>query len=186
MDIAENPVTDRTIGGLGVLERILMTSDGTVTIMLEQIVGERIDTQGIAHAVAPVDPGTAAALPYPAASLVRRTTRLVGASSGRLYVRATSVFAPDALPKQVLAALRRTDEPIGRLLRRERVESFREILSIDVPAGGGPPEPRRRYLICIGGRPAVHIEEIFTANCFVPWGAGASAAAGMLGHGHLS
>lgn len=163
MDIAAYPATDRTIDGLGVLARILMTSDGTVTIMLEQIVGEPIVTEGIVHSAAPVDPGVTAALPYPAASLVRRTTRLVGAVTGRLYVRATSVFAPDALPDRVRTALARTGEPIGRLLRRERVESFREILAIDVPAGGSP---SRRYLINIGGRPAVHIEEIFTANCF--------------------
>lgn len=160
MDLA---VTDRTMDGLGVLERILMTSDGTVTIMLEQIVGERIVTEGIAQAVAPVDPDTAAALPYPVAGLVRRTTRLVGATTGRLYVRATSVFAPEALPKRVGTALQLTDEPIGRLLRRERVESFREILSVEVRDDGSP---RRRYLICIGGRPAVHIEEIFTTSCF--------------------
>lgn len=163
MDVA---VTDRTMDGLGVLARILMTSDGTVTIMLEQIVGEPIVTADIAQSVTPVDPDTAAALRRPATGLVRRTTRLVGSATGRLYVRATSVFSPDALPERVCAALMRTGEPIGRLLRRERVESFREILGIDVPDGGGSPEPRRRYLICIGGRPAVHIEEIFTANCF--------------------
>lgn len=162
MDIAANPVTSRTIDGLGVLARILMTSDGTVTIMLEQIVGEPIATEGIAHSVAPVDPDTAAALSYPVTGLVRRTTRLVGSATGRLYVRATSVFAPDALPARVCTALHRTDEPIGRLLRRERVESFREILDIDVDT----PEPRRRYVIRIGGRPAVHIEETFTASCF--------------------
>ena len=159
MDLA---VTDRTMAGLGVLARILMTSDGTVTVMLEQIVGERIVTEGIAQSVAPVDPDTAAALPYPVAGLVRRTTRLVGAATGRLYVRATSVFAPEALPKRVCTALTLTDEPIGRLLRRERVESFREILAID----GGGAEPRRRYVISIGGRPAVHIEETFTPSCF--------------------
>ncbi|HEY0508220.1 MAG TPA: chorismate pyruvate-lyase family protein [Blastococcus sp.] len=166
--------------GLGLLERILMTSDGTVTIMLEQIVGEPIATAGLAHSVAPVDPDTAAVLPFPVSSLIRRTTRLVGASTGTLYVRATSVFSPDALPKRVCAALRRTDEPIGRLLRRERVESFREILSIEVPDDAGPPEPRRRYLICIGGRPAVHIEEIFTASCFTSSGNGPSVARGMI------
>lgn len=165
MEITANPVTGRTTDGLGLLARLLMTSDGTVTTMLEQIVGEPIATAGLAHSVAPVDPDTAAVLPFPVASLIRRTARLVGAATGTLYVRATSVFAPDALPRRVCADLRRTDEPIGRLLRRERVESFREILAIEIP-DAGPLEPRRRYLICIGGRPAVHIEETFTANCF--------------------
>jgi chorismate-pyruvate lyase len=161
--IAGNQVT---MDKLGLLERMLMTSDGTVTIMLEQIVGEPIATAGLAHSVAPVDPDTAAVLPFPAASLMTRTTQLVGTVTGTVYVRATSVFSPDALPERVRAALLKTGEPIGRLLRRERVESFREILSIEAPDHSGPAEPRRRYVICIGGSPAVHIEEIFTESCF--------------------
>jgi chorismate-pyruvate lyase len=147
---------------------MLMTTDGTVTIMLEQIVGERITTAGLDHYVDQVDPDAAAALPYPASSMLTRTTRLIGSETGIVYVWATSVFCPDALPEEVRTALLTTGEPLGRLLRANRVESFREILSIDSPQEPGRPEPRRRYVICIGGRPAVHIEEIFTAQCFQP------------------
>lgn len=187
MRIAENPVTGRlprdltadpdphdargekAVGRLGLLERILMTSDGTVTIMLEQIVGESIATAGLEQSsTEAVDPELAAVLPFPATGLVKRTTHLVGVSTGTVYVRATSVFSPEAMPERVRADLLETGEPLGRLLRRERVESFREILSIEVPDGSGSSEPRRRYVICIGGRPAVHIEEIFTASCFAP------------------
>jgi beta-ribofuranosylaminobenzene 5'-phosphate synthase len=154
------------MGRLGLIERMLMTSDGTVTIMLEQIVGETIGTSQLDQSVAPVDPEAAALLPYPVTSLLTRTTRLVGTKTGTVYVWATSVFCPDALPERVRTSLLRTCEPIGRLLRWHRVETFREILSIEVPDEDGPAEPRRRYIICIGGRPAVFIEEIFTADCF--------------------
>src|SRR5262249_47195293 len=155
-----------TMGRLGLIERMLMTSDGTVTSMLEQIVGETITTSRLDQSVAPVDPDAAAILPYPVTSLLTRTTQLVGTTTGTGYVWATSVFCPDALPGRVRAGLLKPGEPIGRLLRRHRVESFREILSIDVPDEHGPAEPRRRYVICIGGSPAVLIEEIFTADCF--------------------
>jgi chorismate-pyruvate lyase len=187
MKIAENPVTGRLPGDprdervgkamdkLGLIERMLMTSDGTVTIMLEQIVGEPIATARLDQSVAPVDPDTAAVLPFPTTSLMTRTTQLVGATTGTVYVRATSVFCPGALPERVCAGLLKTGEPIGRLLRRHRVESFREILSIEVPDDPGPAEPSRRYVICIGGNPAVLIEEIFTADCFRSRAAGFAA-----------
>lgn len=151
---------------LGLLERMLMTSDGTVTIMLEQIVGEPIVTARLDQSVAPVQPDAAAVLPYPVSSLLTRTTQLVGTRTGTVYVWATSVFCPDALPERVRTGLLRTGEPIGRLLRKNRVESFREILSIDESGESGRSEPRRRYVICIGGSPAVLIEEIFSEACF--------------------
>ena len=167
-DRAVRPVRYKTatLGGLGLVERMLMATDGTVTILLEQIVGETIMTSGLEHRMGEVDPDAAAALPYPVSSLLTRTTQLVGVETGILYVRATSVFCPGALPEPVRTGLLTADEPLGRLLRRNRVESFREILSIDLPDEHGPAEPRRRYAIYIGGSPAVHIAETFTAHCF--------------------
>jgi len=144
----------------------LLTSDGTVTAMLEQLSGEQIVTARLHQSMAPVDQETAALMSLPAASLVTRTTHLVGATSGRVFVRAKSVFSGSIMPEMVRADLLRTDEPIGRLLRRHRVESFREILSMHIPERPWPVEPSRQYLIFIGGLPALLIEESFTAECF--------------------
>lgn len=181
MKVGQNPATSRsphdlatepvwygaaTVGELGLIERMLMTTDGTVTNLLEHVVGETITTSQLGHCMAPVDPDAAAALPYPVSSLLTRTTKLVGTETGTVYVRATSVFCPDALPAQVRTSLLTTGEPLGRLLRRNRIESFREILSIDPPDEFGRTQLSRRYVICIGGNPTVHIEETFTADCF--------------------
>jgi chorismate-pyruvate lyase len=155
-----------TLGKLGLIGRLLLTSDGTVTAMLEQIAGEQIVTARLHQSVAPVDQETAALLSLPAASLVTRTTHLVGATSGTVFVRAKSVFSGSAMLASVRADLLRTGEPIGRLLRRHRVESFREILSVHIPGHSWPAEPSRRYLVFIGGLPALLIEESFTAACF--------------------
>ncbi|MFR0359571.1 chorismate--pyruvate lyase family protein [Streptomyces sediminimaris] len=191
MEVAQNQLSTRTsrdpaagsapyetaaVGGPGLIERILLTTDGTVTILLEQIVGEGITTSALAHRSAPVDPLAAAALPHPPGSLTTRTTQLIGTETGTVYVRATSLFCPQALPERIHTSLMTTGEPLGRLLRRNRIESFREILSIDLPDGHGRQEPRRRYVICIGGSPAVHIEEIFSAQCFRSRTAAAVAA----------
>lgn len=177
-DSAASPAWSRAaaVGELGLLERMLMTTDGTVTILLEQIVGEGITTSRLDHRAGRVDPGAAAALPYPMDRLLTRTTQLVGTETGTVYVWATSVFCPGALPARVRTGLLTLGEPIGKLLRQNRVESFREILSIDLVDERGQRRPRRRYVICIGGSPMVHIEETFTAECFNAHEVAAAAA----------
>jgi beta-ribofuranosylaminobenzene 5'-phosphate synthase len=133
--------------------------------MLEQIAGEQIVTARLAQSMASADEQTAALMPFPLASLVTRTTHLVGATTGTIYVRAKTVFSLSAMPALVRADLLTTDEPIGRLLRKHRVESFREILSVNTPRHSSPMAPSRRYLIFIGGSPALLIEESFTTEC---------------------
>ena len=155
-----------TLDRLGLAGRLLLTSDGTVMPMLEQIVGERVVTAGLRQSAAPVDPGEAALFDQHGIPLVTRTTHLVGAVSQAVYVRARSVLCPEAMPEALRADLLRTAAPIGRVLRGHRIESFREILSMRVPGDGRPMEPSRRYLVFIGGRPALLIEETFTADCF--------------------
>jgi chorismate-pyruvate lyase len=184
MRLAENPLPARSprtpaaiqpphdgpgvtrLDKVGVIGRLLLTSDGTITTMLEHIVGEQIVTAQLEQSMAPVDQETAALMSFPAASLVTRSTHLVGATTGTVYVRAKTVFSGRAMPGPVRADLLGTDEPIGRLLRKHRVESFREILSVHIPEYPSPMTPSRRYLIFIGGFPALLIEESFTTECF--------------------
>lgn len=175
---------------LGLIGRILLTTDGTVTGMLEQITGEPIVAADLVHGGQPPT-GAAAALGHQAGGgrLVVRATNLTGSSSGVTYVRARSALVTDALPRDLYADLVGTQEPIGRLLRRHRVETFRELLSgrllVDgenpgplddlapsgtVPVGHGREPARvtgawRTYRLRIGGRPAAVIGEVFTAHC---------------------
>src|SRR5260370_36627055 len=122
--------------------------------------------------MAPVGQETTALMSLPAASLVTRTTHLVGATSGRVFVRAKSVFSGRIMPEMVRADLLRTDEPIGRLLRRHRVESFRQILSMHIPDRPWPVQPSRQHLIFIGGLSALLIVSRFTAEGFRSSGLG--------------
>lgn len=159
----ENSALDR----LSLVGRLLLTTDGTVMPMLEQIVGERVVTAKLGHSPTPIDPNTAALLSVPdGGALLTRVTNLVGAVTGTVYIRAKSVLAVDAMPPSLRADLLGTDETIGRLLRRHRIESFREIISLNIPDSGFPIEPTRRYLVFTGGVPALLIEETFAAECF--------------------
>ncbi|GAA2835630.1 chorismate pyruvate-lyase family protein [Kitasatospora sp. CM 4170] len=143
---------------LDLVGRLILTCDGTVTPLVEQVVGERIVTARLAHVPAPPAEDVAELLAPTAGPLLSRTTHLVGAGSGRVYVRAATVMAVGALPAPLRADLLGSEEPIGRLLRRHRVESFREILSYSVPAGAGA---ARRYRVFAGGVPVMLIDEHF-------------------------
>ncbi|MGW2547113.1 chorismate--pyruvate lyase family protein [Kitasatospora sp. NPDC001574] len=151
-------------GRLGLVGRLILACDGTVTPLVEQVVGERIVTAGLAHAPEPADEEAARLLAVPVGlTLLSRTTELVGARSGLVHVRARTLMVVEALPAPLRADLLGGDEPIGRLLRRHRVESFREIVSSTAPTaqGGGA----RRYRVMTGGTPAMLIDEVFSARC---------------------
>lgn len=151
-------------GGLGPAARMVLTTDGTVTPMLEQLVGERIVTARLRHDEPATGAGPAAATSRTGPDLpLVRTTELVGARSGTVYIRARTVLAPDALPQPLRTDLTTTGEPIGRLLRKHRVESFRELVSCSVAGDGSA---HRRYRVYIGGVVALSIEESFSPACF--------------------
>ncbi|TDC79205.1 chorismate--pyruvate lyase family protein [Streptomyces hainanensis] len=151
---------------LDVVGRLVLTTDGTVTPMLEQIVGESIVTARIDQHYTEGDHRTHDLLRVPAGErLLSRSLNLVGARSAAVYARAQSVAIPRALPPPLLHGLLRTREPIGAMLRRQKIETFREILGYEA---GGEPQNRwvsRTYRIFIGGVPALLINERFTTSC---------------------
>jgi beta-ribofuranosylaminobenzene 5'-phosphate synthase len=150
----------------GLAGRMLIASDGTVTPMLELMVGEPIMTADLTQCPVPADDENALVLPAPpGTALLQRTTRLVGARSGVTYVRATSLLLLDALPAEVRRDLLVTSEPIGRVLRRARVATYRDLLGWE-RRGSASDEAYRRYRILISGVPALLIGELFTAACF--------------------
>ncbi|MFC9431549.1 chorismate--pyruvate lyase family protein [Streptomyces sp. NPDC056987] len=149
-------------GGLDSVRRLMLTTDGTVTPMLEHLVGERLLVARLVQSYGTADNRTRTVLATSGdGEFLFRSSELVGADSGTTYVRATSVGVPHALPPAVRTGLLRTQEPIGRLLRRNRTETFREILDVDLRTGSGSAEACRRYRIFVGGAPALLITETF-------------------------
>lgn len=162
---------DLALKSLDPTVRMLLTTDGTVTLMLEQLLGEPITTAGLTQSTRPAARETAEPLGVPVGTLVvMRTTALVGAETGRCYVAADAAIRLDNLPDELCTDLLTTKLPIGRLLARHRFESFRELLSWSAP--GNPDGQRaatvvaeRRYRIIHNRRPAFVIGEGFTAAC---------------------
>ncbi|MFD6530890.1 chorismate--pyruvate lyase family protein [Streptomyces sp. NPDC060184] len=181
----DNPASVCAFDQLGVVGRMLLTTDGTVTTMLEELAGERVNAVAMNHrGAAPRHVLDALMGDGACGAVLTRSTQLVSATTGTVLVYARAVLAPGALPA-VDRDLYATSEPIGRLLRRHRVETFRELRTgrplfdgeipdpLDECASAAPEheEPRhvtgavRTYRIHAGGRPAIFVGEVFTAAC---------------------
>jgi len=161
---------------LNTLQRVLLITDGTVTDVLEAYANERIRVVKLAQEFDTVD-ADQPELDSPYASRVlRRTVLLQGSMTGTNFVHAHSVFTPDHLHPEIVDALLVSNWPLGRLLARYRVETFREILAVGFePAGacadyfGVDPASQlvfRTYRIMVEGRPVVRITEKFPVTWF--------------------
>jgi chorismate-pyruvate lyase len=156
---------------LSTLERVLPVIGGTVTEVLEQHLGEplraiRLD-QRIGACTQPL-PALALAV---GESVLERRVLLRGATTSAPVLYAESLIALDRLDPRVRHGLLATDQPIGRLIRDNRVEIFRELLSCErvraprvAPSFGLPPETPllvRTYRMANRGSPIMLITEWF-------------------------
>lgn len=164
------------IAGLRPLQRVLLTTDGTVTNVLEALSGEPVALVKLSQSydLSPADdPDLCTA---DGESLIRRRILLRGRSSGRSYVYAESVVMVNRLHPALCHDLVETDNPIGKLLVQSRVETFREFVSwgfepagdIAVHFGLGEDDQliSRTYRVFSERAPIMVITEKFPASAF--------------------
>lgn len=160
-----------TLGALGIVPRILLATDGTLTHILEAYADEAVYLVKLQHSFL-TDP--AARRPFGLADderALRRVILLRGSRSGATFIHADSVVMMDRLPPGMAEALTETDRPIGKLLADCRAETFREIADVwevhDAEIASHfdiqPHDPllARTYRILSGGRPLAWITETF-------------------------
>ena len=156
------------------LQDALLKTDGTVTDLLELFTDEEIIVEKIApglysaecqRAVCGDDPGS-----------VVRDVILRGKVTGARYIFAHSHLFPSALPPAVQARLNTTSDPIGKVLREYRTESFRQIeqsASVPLPTIARLLDQEqtdqmrwRRYSVISGGVAIMEITEVFSEQLF--------------------
>jgi chorismate lyase len=156
------------------LQDALLKTDGTVTDLLELFAHEEIEIEK-------VTPGLYTAecerpeCGHEAGSVVRDVI-LRGKESGNRYIFAHSHLFPAALPRVVQDRLSATSDPIGKVLREYRTESFRQIersANSSMPAiatvlGQGEADHMRwrRYSVISGGAAIMEITEVFSDQLF--------------------
>ena len=160
-------------------QRILVSTDGTVTRTLEAFTGEEIKCVKLDQAFGALGSqvGEDRNLESEAGdTVIRRTILLRGRQSLTNYVHAHSTVLVDRVPVTMVYGMIYTSKPVGLLLAEDRVETTREILAAgEEPAGAhgaffnvSPDEPMisRTYRIIVGRRPALLITERFPASSF--------------------
>lgn len=162
---------------LSLLQKILLSTDGTVTHIVEAYAGERIVVVKLSQSLRSSQEDVPELLLVEPEAVLRREVLLQGSQSGRNFIHAESVILADRLPLSVRRALMETDEPLGKVLSQSRMETFREILSWrKQPAGpcaehfGVDPSAitiSRSYRISSGQRPIMLIRETFPITSFV-------------------
>lgn len=110
---------------LSLFQKILLTTDGTVTDLLALYTGEMIRVKKLEQSV--TRDGAPAALKVPPETpLLKRKVLLSGRT--RHYLYADSFFVLEQLSHSTQHKLLNSDHPIGTLWKEERVEMYRELI----------------------------------------------------------
>lgn len=162
---------DPDLDHIGMVQRLLLATDGTLTHILEAYLGERVSLVKLHHSLL-TDPAERGRYDLDDGErALHRVILLQGSGSRATFVFADSLVLLDRLHPQVADGLLQTDTPIGKLLWKCRAETFREITDVwerrddDIAAhfGLGPSDPlvSRKYQIVESGRPIAIITETF-------------------------
>ncbi len=159
------------VRSLPALQRVLLTSDGTLTDALEAAFLEpmtllKIGTETSAAASGVPELDLAAGAP-----VMLRKILLRGGRTGATYLYAESRIVLDRLPPEFRERLTGSDVPLGRLWAEHRLETRKEILRVwrrpaaelSVHFGGAEQASLlvRSYRVFSGGRPIMLITEYF-------------------------
>jgi chorismate-pyruvate lyase len=161
---------------LSPFQRILLTTDGTLTDILEAYVWEPIEIVKLMQEKVRVAEGIPLLDIGAETEVLHREVLLRGAKSEKHYLHAKSVLILDRLDRSLREDLITTQEPLGKLMIQSRLETFREIVkccwrkALDVGAVfGEPPDTAlisRTYRVFSQGRPFILITESFPGSYF--------------------
>ncbi len=172
---------DLKLHELSCFQRILLTTDGTVTEILEQYLLEKIRPLKIDEKIESdmrcIHAPHRKLLPDGSSGpVLERRVLLQGVTTLRYWIQADSTIFLNQLSDQFLNDLLRSEEPIGRLWEKYRVETFKEVVHIcREPATEwasyftiSPQEflIARSYLVYSGGCLVMMISERFPESFF--------------------
>jgi beta-ribofuranosylaminobenzene 5'-phosphate synthase len=180
MDLpAHMQALEQEVGRLSPVQKILLSTDGSVTQMLEVITGSPVRLETRSQHVEPADAETAGVLQCREGEDVNhRVVTIRRDPSGEVLLTAVSYALVARLPPEFREDLMRADIPIGKILLRHRIEARREIREIranpaDPGTAGilgilrGEPVLSRRYEIIHRGAPLLSIREAFPYHAFL-------------------
>ncbi len=109
-------------------QRILLTTDGMVTEILEAYLWERMKVIKLFQDYFLLDHNIPSLEAEKGCSVLQRKILLRGEISQKNYIYAESIIVPDRLVENMRDGLLNSNKPIGLLILENRLETFREIL----------------------------------------------------------
>ena len=179
---------EKEYGTLSTLQKILLSTDGSVTSLLEAIEGEEVTIRTLSQNVGPADTKTAEELEIrPGDQVNHRIVELRNSRTREVLIYAVSDTPLERLEPGFRSDLMRADIPIGRILKKHAIESRREISQVGVRGSDArisrifgialnDPVLFRKYRIIRQGKPFISIEEVFP-DCSFRMGAGVLVSA---------
>jgi chorismate-pyruvate lyase len=162
------------VQSLGLLQRVLLISDGTLTDIVEAAFQEPIRLVKLSLDVSPARAPIEELELKAEEPVMRREILLQGAASHSNYVYAKSLIALDALPDRLREELVSTNRPLGRLWVEHKLETRKEILKVwrvysgeilaHFPNTGREGLLARSYRVFSRNRPIMLITEYFPAQ----------------------
>ena len=162
------------VARLPAAQRLLLTTDGTVTTALATLAGERVCVRTLSQDVVEIDEDDEELALWAGGKILDRRVLLSGAGSGTPLLYGASRIVAHRLPRPVRDALLHGGAAIGLVLRAHEIETFRVPLSVGVaPASeaaaahlGPGLMCQRTYAIRSQGRPLMIVHEEFPAAGF--------------------
>ncbi len=160
------PMTIANPSELSLFQRILLSTDGTVTDLIALYTGDAIRVKKLGQEIRVAEaPATLACKGV--TRLLERKILLSGPE--RNYLFADSVFVFERFSASIQQQLLNTDRPIGLMWKEERLETYREIVDQQIEAAPqiaahfdlplAAPFVSRTYLIHQSGKPLGAITE---------------------------
>jgi len=109
-------------------QRILLTTDGMVTEILEAYLWERIKVTKIFQEYFILERSIPSLEIERGCRILKRKICLSGRLSHKNHIYAETIIVPDRLDERIRDGLLNSNKPIGQLILEDRLETFREIL----------------------------------------------------------
>ena len=121
---------------LSTFQKIILTTDGTLTELLEIYLHEKLKIIKLDEKTIPVKEDIPALEIKAGHRIISRKILLQGKISHSNWIYAESLIVPDRLDEVFRERLIKTQEPIGRLWVERRMETFKEIIDTERQIAG--------------------------------------------------
>src|SRR5271157_2043430 len=138
MDIADDiQQIEKQVGRLSAVQKLLLSTDGSVTRLLETVTGNEVTVETRTQEIVGADAETAERLNICEGDQVNhRIVDLKDVVTGRVLVHAISETPVHRISSEFREVLMKAEVPIGKIMNIHEIEARREILHARVePAG---------------------------------------------------